>query len=129
MGGLAAVIASAVETARAATESLQVDVVHEAWVGEDASGRLYAEPISRKALVQEGAILHSMPDGHTVTLKARLSFVGPMEPNGAEGRQEPIDPRDKITLASGLTGEILELPGAMLNPLTGRPYLSVIGLT
>jgi len=130
MGGLAASIASAVEAADAGTKSLQVDVVHEAWVGGDALGAPapFASPVLRKALVQEGAIHHELPDGQVITSKAIISFLELVEPNGADGRQEPIDPRDKITLPSGMTGKIREVPGSMLNPLTNAPYVRVLWL-
>jgi len=130
MGGLAASIAGAVEAARASTESLQVNVVHEAWVGQDALGAPspFASPILRKCFVQEGAFHVKRADGQIITTKARLGFVGPVEPNGAPGRQEPIDPRDVFTLPSGLKAKAVEVPGAMTNPLTGQPYVRTVWL-
>jgi len=112
------------------TASLQVPVMHEAWVGADALGDdlPLAAPVSRPALVQEGVLHHKKPDGQVITTKARISFLVPVEPNGAEGRQEPIDPRDRITLPSGLTGHIVEVPGVLVDPATGRPYVSTVWL-
>lgn len=131
MGGLAAAISSAVTVVNAQTASLQVQVIHEPWVG-DKSGlgeSDYGSPVGRSALVQEGVLHHKKPDGQVITTKARISFLGPVEPNGALGRQEPIDPRDNFTLPSGLTGQIiLEVPGVLLNPETNAPYVRTVWL-
>jgi len=72
---------------------------------------------------------HKKPDGQVITTKARLSFLAPIEPIAAEGRQNPIDPRDILTLPSGLTGQIiLEVPGVLLNPETNAPYVRTVWL-
>jgi hypothetical protein len=122
---LAAAVRSAVEAARVSTLSLQVDVVHTACVGQDALGAPeYDEyPVTRKALVQEGAVHHETEDGQVITTKAKLYFLQAIAPHGAEGRQEPIDPRDLFTLPSGLIGKSLEIPGAAVNPETDLPYV------
>jgi hypothetical protein len=129
--GLAAAIRTAVAAANAQTASLQVNVIHEAWIGfKDSDGTPdYATPVSRPALVQEGSTPHRrLPDGELITTRATVSFLGPVEPNGAEGRQEPIDPRDLFTLPSGLTGPLMEVSGVMIDPSTGRPFLSTFRL-
>jgi len=130
MGGLADVIRSAVEAANSQTASLQVDVVHQAWLApSNGLGEAdYGPPVARPALVQEGVLHHEMPDGKVITTKARLAFVGPIPPNGAPDRQEPIDPRDRLILPSGLTGYIVEVPGALIDPGTGAPYVRTVWL-
>lgn len=132
MGGDTAWLTSALDAAYGAADGLGllVDVIHEAWVGQDALGEPlpYAAPVLRRAFVQEGAIHVQKPDGQVITTKARVSFLGPVEPNGAEGRQEPVDPRDLITLPSGLVAHVIEVPGVLVNSASGAPYLRPVWL-
>lgn len=131
MGGTAW-LAGAVAVADAATQGLgfQVEVTHEAWIPQpDALGDgEYAVPVTRSGLVQEGVLHHEKPDGQVVTTKARISFLAPVPPHGAAGRQEPIDPRDRFTLPSGLSGQAIEVPGVLVDPTTGHPYVSTVWL-
>lgn len=73
-----------------------------------------------------------LANGDVITTKAYVSFVGPVPPNGAPKRREPIDPRDRITIGYGganpLTGVIVENPGGGVDPETGRPYANVVWL-
>jgi hypothetical protein len=127
--GMGGIIAGAVAAAHAGTVGLQVEVSHEAWILADALGAAsFAAPIPLTAFVQEGVLDVPKPDGQVMTTKARLGFVGPVAPNGAPKRREPFDPRDKITLPSGITGRIVEVPGTMLNPDTGAPYTRTVWL-
>ena len=128
--GLADAIRLAVAAVNAQTASLQVSVVHEAWIGQDGDGTPeYAAPVIRQALVQEGSTpQRRLPDGELITTRATISFLGPVEPHGAEGRQEPIDPRDMFTLPSGLTGPIMEVSGVMIDTTTGAPFLNTFRL-
>jgi len=130
MGGLANSIRAAVEAASTLTASLKVNVIHEAWIGhaDGYGGPAFAVPVSLPALVQEGTNQRRLPTGEVITTRACVSFLAPIAPNGAAGRREPIDPRDRVTLPSGLTGPLTENPGAMVDPSTGRPYISVFWL-
>jgi hypothetical protein len=124
-------LSGAVAVANAATQALglQVDVTIEAWIRQDVIGDDdYATPVTRSALVQEGVLHHQKADGQIVTTKARLSFLDPIQPNGAVGRQEPVDPRDIFTLPSGLTGRPIEVPGVLVDSQTGHPYVSTVWL-
>jgi len=123
------ILASAVEAARAGTEFVQSDVIHEAWTGQDALGApSFAAPVLRKALVVEGAFHVDGPNGQVITTKARVGFVGPVESNGAPGRQEPIDPRDVFTLPSGLACKAVGVPGALIDAPTGAPLTRTVWL-
>lgn len=130
--GSAAWLTDALATADAATEALGLvgTVTHEAWIGQDSGGDpIYATAVLRKARIQEGALPHRQGDtGDLVTTRACIQFIGAVEFNGAEGRREPIDPRDRITMPSGLTGPIEDIRDALVDPLTGRPIRHTVWL-
>lgn len=120
--GLAAIVRSAVATANGVTSDLQVAVTHEAWTGVDGQGSSsYAAGVSRDAIVEHKQRLVRTAAGEMLMARARLMFLEPIPDNGATGRREPIDPRDRITLPDGSTGPILDVQG-MTDPATDRPY-------
>lgn len=127
---LDAVIRGAVAAVKTQLSSIQVNVTHEAWIGhQDGHAQpAFAPPVLLPAMVQEGANTRRLPTGEVITARACISFLFPVAPNGAPGRREPIDPRDRITLPSGLTGPLVESPGAAIDPTTNRPYISVFWL-
>jgi hypothetical protein len=103
-------------------------ITHEAWIGHKPGGYAepdFAVPVTRLALVQEGTNQKRTLGGDVITVRACISFLDPIAPNGAEGRREPVDPRDRITLRSGLTGPIVDAPGSVIDTETGRRVLSV----
>jgi hypothetical protein len=119
--GLGSMIAAAVDAARAATESLQVEVVHEAWLGQNALGAPsgYDAPVSRLALVQEGRQQHQALDGRVLTVRAIVTFFPE-----SEGLAPPaLKAQDRLTLPSGLTGPIAEIRDTLVGPGTGAPYV------
>jgi hypothetical protein len=132
MGGFAASIRSAVAVALTATKGLATNsagtlmtVTHQAWTGPDE----YDVPVARPALVQKGATHKKGPNGQVVTTGTRIGFLDPVPANGAAGRQEPIDPRDLITLQGEEDpGHIIEVPGVLADPETGLPFVSVVWL-
>jgi hypothetical protein len=67
-------------------------------------------------------VQRKLPDGREVVHRATLMFTQPVAANGAEGRREPIDPRDRITLPSGFAGVIIDVRGPV-DPLTDAPYV------
>jgi hypothetical protein len=118
MSSPAAWLTGAVAAANQATVSLglQVDVSHEAWIGQDDYGKAtFDDPVTLSALVQEGTNQIRRTDGSVITTRACISFLYPITHNGASGRREPIDPRDRITLPSGYTGPIVENVGAIVH--------------
>lgn len=96
------------------TPGIQVgQVTHEAWIGADAYDKpTYDAPAQLDAVFQEGTRQVRTATGETITTQACVLLLGTVAPNGAAGRREPIDPRDRITLPSGYTGPIVENPGA-----------------
>jgi len=126
---LNAAIQSAVRTADKVTKSLQEEVLHQAWYGQDGFGAPMLGPaISRRAIVDRTRRKSLLMDGKLIEVRAILTFLGEIEADGAEGRDEPIDPRDILTLASDeLTGPILKVE-KMHDPVSGRPYMLTVQL-
>lgn len=127
--GLQSIVASGVAIAANLTATLRVNVTHEAWTGTSGNygTPTYATGVTRSALVEMRPSLRRLPDGTEVMAKATVTFLVPISANGASGRREPIDPRDKITLHDGTTGPIIDISG-LVNPDTTRPYLLVVSL-
>lgn len=94
----------------------------EAWTGSGAyTAPTFAAAVTLPAIVSMEQRLRRLPDGQEVTQHASLLFLQPVTANGASGRREPIDPRDRITLPSGYTGPILYV-GGPIDPSTDAPF-------
>lgn len=126
--GLADTIRAAVATANAITGDLQVVVKHSAWVGVDGFSKpSFAKAVERPALVEFNQRMVRQVNGQEVLQVARVMFLEPIHPNGADGRREPIDPRDKIVLPNGFVGPILEVSG-FVDSGTDRPFFYEVAL-
>jgi hypothetical protein len=131
--GLAAIIRSGVATANKVTGGsggLQAIVLHNAWTGKLADGygtERYAGNVERRALVEFKQRMIKTSSGQLLMSRATVTFLEPIEANGATGRQEPIDSRDVITLPDGTTGPILDISG-FVNNETNAPYFSVVSI-
>jgi hypothetical protein len=124
MEGLGAVIASAFEAARAATESLQVEVTHKALVSQSSTGeKVYGGPVVRLALVQEGKRIVTTLEGKTVPIRAIVTFFPPSD------REEPpaIGPHDLIVLPSGNSGPIVQIKDTLAAAL-GSVFVRTVWL-
>lgn len=118
------IVRSAVDLADDITKSLQPTVAHSAWVGMDVHGTpTYAAPINRECIV-EYKIRDKLQSstGRVIQSQALITIIGPVAANGAAGRVEPIDPRDKIVLPNGQTGPIIDVEG-VVDPDTDLPYM------
>lgn len=131
---LASTVRKGVATANKITRTLQCYVIHECWVGNTTAvngvkrGKSdYAVGIQRLALVEHYDTEGSMPSMRETRIRAKVTFLGPIAGNGAEGRREPIDPRDRITLPDGFVGNVLDVKG-LDNPETHFPYLYEVTL-
>lgn len=110
------------------TASLQPDVTHEAWTGQDGYGAAtYAAGVARAAIIEQKQRLHRTSNGREVVTKAKITILRPITPNGAAGRTEPIDVRDRFTLPDGSTGPIVDI-GGFTDAGTGRPYFAEVWL-
>lgn len=112
--GLDDTVRSAVAVANSVTRDLQEEVLHYPWIYQTQLGENKYDPqspISRKGIVQQFIREIRMADGRFMSVKAKITFLEDIPANGAEGRVEPIDNRDKIVLADGTTGPIVEVKG------------------
>ena len=123
------IVRSAVATAESVTSSLLATVSIAAWIGDDGyDAPLFAQPIVHKAIVEQKAMSIRAINGEQVMTRVQITFLHPIAPNGASGRVEPIDPRDRIVLPDGSTGGIVLTQG-MVNPATSGPYLLQVSIS
>ncbi len=126
--GLDDALRKGILTANKVTGSLQVNVVHKAWIDSDVSGEdVFDTEVSRPAVVEYRRKLVRNDQGEEVVQHASITFLRIVEPNGATSRREPIDPRDELTLPDGHTGPILSIKG-VTDPDTSRPYVLEVSL-
>lgn len=126
--GFRDLIKNGVALADSLTSDLQPDVAFEAWVGQDAFGKaLYAAPLSVACLVERKQKLVRNPTGEEVMSSHALTILRPLAPNGAPQRSEPIDTRDRFTLADGTTGTIINTEG-FDDPVTNASYFAQVWL-
>jgi|ERR1700674_1465570 len=116
------------------TAGVQQPVTIEPWIGQTAHGPSYGAPVTFDG--QSSG--HPMPlvdlttkqrvvKGQWINVAGTLTFLGDVAPNGAPGRLEPIDTRDRITLADGTRWPIVQ-SGGFNDPGTGRPLAPEVWL-
>jgi hypothetical protein len=112
---LADVVRSGVAVADGITKPLQDDVLHTPWTGDkdEFGNSTFASSVFRKALVEKKMQLITKADGQIVMAATKITFVEPVPPTIAAGRDNPIDGRDILTLSDGTTGPILTVGGFM----------------
>ncbi len=97
-----------------------------AWISDDEYNKsVYASPVNVTAFIEEKERSVRISTGEEVWQKATITITRPLKPNGASGRKEPIDVRDKIVLPSGYTGPIKDAFGET-DPSTNRPYMLTV---
>ena len=122
------IVRNAVATINTITGSLQVNVTHQAWTGQSGTGTpTYAAGVVRPAIVEKKTRDRRMADGRVIMTIAYIVFIHPIAANGAAGRVEPIDARDKFTLPDGTTGPVIDT-NAFLDPNTNAGYLHEVWL-
>jgi hypothetical protein len=105
------------------TGGLQVEVSHEAWIGDNEVGEpTFDTPVLRKALHVRKTKIVRQPNQAELMSTSQLVFIGPIPEHGAEGRKEPLDPRDRFVFFNGESAKVLDV-GGLDDPLTGRPYM------
>lgn len=121
------VVRSAIKSVDTVTKPLQATVQHSQWTGQDGYGHnSFAAPVSRRAVVDlTRKVRVRMEDGVLLMTIAEITFLDPIPDNGASGRKEPVDNRDKIVLPDGSTGPIVST-GGPLDAGTNRPFLNTV---
>ena len=127
---LATVVRNAVACAKSVTSALQADITLGAWTGQATSGAkpTYAAGVTLPALIEQGPVAFRTALGEVIAVKAVIHILQPITANGAANREEPIDPRDQITLPNGTVGPPIMGAGGFVDPSTGLPYLYTIAL-
>lgn len=110
------------------TASLQPVVSFEAWTGQDAFGApTYAAAIPVAALTEQRLSTRQTLNGKLVPTVAKITILRPLAVNGAAGRIEPIDNRDRFTLPDGTTGPVVDVAD-FTDPDSGRGYFAEVWL-
>jgi len=124
--GLGDLVRSGLQIADQVTQDLQPEVLHEAWIGQDGYGNAaYAAAVARPAIVEQRLHQRVTSSGRLVLVQAYVAFIRPIPPNGAAGRKEPVDPRDRLTLPDGSTGPIVDQSG-LVDASTTRPFYAEV---
>lgn len=117
------IVRSGIATANRITASLQDFVTVEQWTGFTGFGvPTYGPAKSIKALVEKKNRQWTNAGGDIVISNTKVTFLQPLSDNGAAGRREPLDPRDRITLPGGIYGAVLSVEG-LNDPKTSREYM------
>jgi hypothetical protein len=120
--GLSDVVRSAMKVANKVTKDLQPQITIQRWIGGGGyEGEQYASPIQVDAVVNVRLQDHHTASGQVVSTRAHVMILQPLPAEGSEGRIEPIDRRDIITLPDGSSGPIVEV-GGFTDRKTGMPF-------
>jgi hypothetical protein len=81
------------------------------WTGQTGLGDETTVTVPRQCLIERRIHQRKLSDGRTVQVEATLTFLAVVPPNGAAGRDEPIDPKDRFILPGGIVGSVLDTEG------------------
>lgn len=128
MAGFADIVRNGVALADSLTATLQDAVTYEAWIGSDGFDEpSYAAGVQISALIEKSDKTVIDTQGREIRTESVISLLRPIAPNGATGRQEPIDNRDKFTLPDGTTGIIAGVE-TFVDADTGAGYYHIVSL-
>lgn len=103
-------------------------ITHEAWNGSDGYGQpTYATGVSLPAVFVEKAESVRNRAGEEVVARGYLQILQAVAAEGTAGRDEPIDPRDRITLPDSEIAKIAAVEG-IVDPSTGLHYAPKVWL-
>lgn len=119
---VANILKSGIKIVKDLMPDMQSQVTIYPWLGKDVHGDdTYGDPITLPCVVDlTNRVVYQ--GAQQVMVFATLDFLGDVQPNGAPGRREPIDPFDKIVLPNGSTGPIVSTPDGVMNPGTNRGF-------
>jgi len=127
--GLDNIVRSGVALANKVTGSLQGVVTIKPWIAQDVNGTAtYGAAKKVKAIIELGEKSLKTANGVSVDIQAKITFLQPIKANGAEGRVEPIDDRDVITLPDGTTGPTIVGEPMIVDPASSKPYFQIVGI-
>ncbi len=107
---------------------LQGDITIAPWTGHDFNVKpTYAAAVTYPAIINRTQRVLRGKDGQTFNISASVQLLQPVTATVATGRQNPIDPRDKVTLPNGDSWPILRI-GGVDDPSTSAPYAAEIFL-
>lgn len=107
---------------------LQAKAKIERWISSSETGKYtYSIPIFIDCIEDSKQRIITTSTGQPITIMSSLTFLDPIPSQGASGRREPIDPRDRITAPSGFSGPIVDV-GGTINPETGRGFITEVML-
>ena len=128
MAGFADLVANGVALADRLTGTLQVNVSYEPWIGQNAFGDYEYGPAQfLPAIVERQSKMVIDLQGQEIRAEHVINILRPVSANGANGRDEPIDARDKFTLQDGSTGIIASVE-TLLNPVTNAGYYHIVSI-
>jgi hypothetical protein len=117
-----------IKVADKVTKPLQPTVTIAPWTGSDGFGvNTYGAPVTYRAIVNQEQKSIFDDSGNEVLTQAYVAILTPITPNGAAGRVEPIDRRDRVTLPDGTIAPIVKTSG-FIDAGIGRPMFSEIWL-
>lgn len=123
------VLVSGIAIANDLTKGVQASVVIEPWESQATDGTItYGDPVTYSAVVDTTRKQKVGVGGELLIIGATVTIIGDVTPNGATGRIEPIDPRDRVTLPDGRVAPIVSVPNSVVNPATNRGLIHEIEL-
>lgn len=126
MTDFSAIIRKGLQIADGLTSSLQTAVVYRAWIGSDGYGNnIYDTQETIYAVVEKSNALVRDSAGNEVIAGNVITIPRPIQPNGAAGRKEPIDPRDSFFLQDGGGGPIVSVD-TVIDPSTDYGYYQLV---
>lgn len=125
---LDSLVRSLIGTAAKIAAPFAVIVQMTPWTGSDTYGNpTFGASVPLSVFLTVAKVRVKLSSGDVVQQKASFDIPSAVTPNGATGREEPIDPRDTFTLPSGEVCTVLDVRGPM-DPATSAPFVTTVVL-
>ena len=124
---LDSIIRNAVAVMSSQMQSVKSPVQHVIWTGQDGMGAKTTTTVTRHPVISYKRHQRRLLDGRIVEVTSTLTFLEPIPPNGAAGRTEPVDTKDKFVLPDGSGGPIVDVIG-LHDKTQGRPFYTKVFL-
>lgn len=122
--GFDALLRGAIGTIDTVTKSLQTTVTIFPWLRDGGRGPERSPfGITVRAIVERKDEEKFTAVGVVLVIKATVLILEIVPPTEAEGRQNPIDPRDLVVLSDGSSAPIIGNPG-LLDPTSDQQYFA-----